>query len=61
MIPTKPPPVLKCEGDWSQDFVNFIAQCLVKNPDERKSARDLLEVNLCRKLEYQLNLRNKEI
>uniref|UniRef100_A0A915PKB6 Serine/threonine-protein kinase cst-1 n=1 Tax=Setaria digitata TaxID=48799 RepID=A0A915PKB6_9BILA len=43
MIPTKPPPTLKCERDWSADFVNFIAQCLVKNPDERKSAQDLLE------------------
>ncbi|EFO20742.1 STE/STE20/MST protein kinase [Loa loa] len=43
MIPTKPPPTLKCEGDWSQDFVDFVGQCLVKNPDERKSAYDLLE------------------
>lgn len=44
MIPTKPPPTLKCEADWSLDFVNFVGQCLVKNPDERKSAHDLLEV-----------------
>ncbi|VDK81080.1 unnamed protein product [Onchocerca ochengi] len=43
MIPTKPPPTLKSEADWSQDFVNFVGQCLVKNPDERKSAHDLLE------------------
>ncbi|KAL3990217.1 Protein kinase domain family protein [Acanthocheilonema viteae] len=43
MIPTKPPPTLKCEADWSLDFVNFVGQCLIKNPDERKSAHDLLE------------------
>ncbi|KAM3728762.1 Serine/threonine-protein kinase [Dirofilaria immitis] len=43
MIPTKPPPTLKSEADWSQNFVNFVGQCLVKNPDERKSAHDLLE------------------
>lgn len=44
MIPTKPPPTLKREADWSLDFVNFVGQCLIKNPDERKSAHDLLEV-----------------
>ncbi|VDN01683.1 unnamed protein product [Thelazia callipaeda] len=43
MIPTKPPPTLKNEADWSIDFRNFIMQCLIKNPDERKSAKDLLE------------------
>ncbi|EJW81548.1 STE/STE20/MST protein kinase [Wuchereria bancrofti] len=43
MIPTKPPPTLKCEVDWSLDFVNFVGQCLIKNPDDRKSAHDLLE------------------
>ncbi|VIO88677.1 Uncharacterized protein BM_BM3378 [Brugia malayi] len=43
MIPTKPPPTLKREADWSLDFVNFVGQCLIKNPDERKSAHDLLE------------------
>ncbi|VDK72158.1 unnamed protein product [Litomosoides sigmodontis] len=43
MIPTKPPPTLEREADWSSDFVDFVGQCLIKNPDDRKSAHDLLE------------------
>lgn len=45
MIPTKPPPTLKCESDWSKEFIDFIAQCLIKDPEERKSAKDLIEVS----------------
>lgn len=41
LIPKNPPPVL--EGDYSKDFKDFIAQCLIKNPSERKTVRDLLK------------------
>uniref|UniRef100_A0A0M3I6W0 Non-specific serine/threonine protein kinase n=1 Tax=Ascaris lumbricoides TaxID=6252 RepID=A0A0M3I6W0_ASCLU len=43
MIPTKPPPTLKNSDEWSVEFIDFIAQCLVKNPEDRKLAKQLLE------------------
>eukprot|EP01137_Pigoraptor_chileana_P012322 Opistho-2@4281 len=43
MIPTKPPPSFTHPEKWSKAFVDFIAKCLVKNPEERASAKQLLE------------------
>lgn len=44
MIPTNPPPTLRKPELWSQDFQDFVSQCLVKNPDERATATQLLQV-----------------
>lgn len=44
MIPTKPPPTLKNFEEWSTLFQDFIAKCLIKNPEERTSAVELLTV-----------------
>lgn len=43
MIPTKPPPTLKEPSGFSNEFADFISRCLVKNPEERKSATALLQ------------------
>uniref|UniRef100_A0A1I8BM79 non-specific serine/threonine protein kinase n=1 Tax=Meloidogyne hapla TaxID=6305 RepID=A0A1I8BM79_MELHA len=43
MIPTKPPPTLKVPQDWSPLFLDLISKCLVKNPEERTTAKCLLE------------------
>jgi len=43
MIPSRPPPTLDEPSKWSPDFINFIERCLTKNPDDRPSAKQLLE------------------
>lgn len=44
MIPNRPPPRLRQNNFWSSTFVNFVSMCLVKDPDHRPSAHELLEV-----------------
>ena len=44
MIPTKPPPRLEDEELFSDEFQNFIARCLTKDPKLRPSAEALLNV-----------------
>lgn len=43
MIPTKPPPTVKEPDKFSPEFSDFISRCLVKNPEERPSATELLQ------------------
>ncbi|XP_053961862.1 serine/threonine-protein kinase hippo [Anastrepha ludens] len=43
MIPQKPPPSFREPDRWSAEFIDFVSLCLVKNPDERATASDLLE------------------
>ncbi|XP_068626561.1 serine/threonine-protein kinase 4 isoform X2 [Battus philenor] len=42
MIPTKPPPSFREPDQWSSEFIDFVSQCLVKNPQERATAEFLL-------------------
>ncbi|XP_018797730.1 PREDICTED: serine/threonine-protein kinase hippo [Bactrocera latifrons] len=42
MIPQKPPPSFREPDRWSAEFIDFVSLCLVKNPDERATASDLL-------------------
>ena len=43
MIPSRPPPTFHDDNAWSKDMVSFLQRCLVKNPEERASAKELLE------------------
>ncbi|XP_037822198.1 serine/threonine-protein kinase hippo [Lucilia sericata] len=43
MIPQKPPPSFREPDRWSTEFIDFVSRCLVKNPEERATASDLLE------------------
>lgn len=43
MIPTKPPPSFREIDRWSPEFIEFVSLCLVKNPEERATATDLLQ------------------
>ncbi|XP_071854044.1 serine/threonine-protein kinase 4-like isoform X1 [Apostichopus japonicus] len=42
MIPTKPPPTFSQPERWSSEFIDFTSICLIKNPEERATATDLL-------------------
>jgi myosin-3 len=42
-IPRRPPPTLKDPSNWSQEFNDFIAKCLVKDFEVRPFMRQLLE------------------
>lgn len=43
MIPTKPPPSFRDPDKWSPEFIDFVSRCLVKNPEERATASQLLQ------------------
>lgn len=43
MIPTKPPPSFRQPDYWSREFTDFVSICLVKNPEERANASQLLQ------------------
>lgn len=43
MIPSKPSPTLTEPSKWSDEFNDFIAQCLTKNMNDRPSSKDLLK------------------
>jgi serine/threonine kinase 3 len=42
MIPTRPAPTVRQPQLWTNAFVDFLSCCLVKAPDERQPARQLL-------------------
>ncbi|XP_008319427.1 serine/threonine-protein kinase 4-like isoform X2 [Cynoglossus semilaevis] len=43
MIPTNPPPTFRNPNLWSPAFRDFVEQCLVKNPEKRATATQLLQ------------------
>jgi len=42
-IPKNPPPRLANSLQWSHEFNDFLRECFVKDPDQRKSAEELLK------------------
>jgi serine/threonine protein kinase len=42
LIPAKPAPTLPQPENWSSEFNDFIAKCLIKDPAARPSASELL-------------------
>ena len=45
VIPKNPPPRLKEPKKWSPEFNDFIEKCLQKDPAQRASAKQLLNVS----------------
>uniref|UniRef100_A0A8D0GG29 Serine/threonine-protein kinase 3 n=1 Tax=Sphenodon punctatus TaxID=8508 RepID=A0A8D0GG29_SPHPU len=43
MIPTNPPPTFRKPELWSDEFTDFVKQCLVKSPEQRATATQLLQ------------------
>uniref|UniRef100_UPI00358F5FC0 serine/threonine-protein kinase 3/4-like isoform X2 n=1 Tax=Myxine glutinosa TaxID=7769 RepID=UPI00358F5FC0 len=43
MIPTNPPPTFRQPESWSDEFTDFVRKCLVKNPEHRATATQLLQ------------------
>ncbi|XP_032836039.1 serine/threonine-protein kinase 3-like [Petromyzon marinus] len=43
MIPTNPPPTFRKPENWSDDLTDFVRKCLVKNPEHRATATQLLQ------------------
>uniref|UniRef100_A0A1L8DKI6 non-specific serine/threonine protein kinase n=2 Tax=Nyssomyia neivai TaxID=330878 RepID=A0A1L8DKI6_9DIPT len=43
MIPQRPPPSFREPDRWTTEFIEFVSMCLVKNPEERATATDLLQ------------------
>jgi len=44
MIPSRPPPTFKDMSRWTPALNDFVSKCLVKNPDARSTATELLSV-----------------
>uniref|UniRef100_A0A8C7PD41 Serine/threonine-protein kinase 3 n=1 Tax=Oncorhynchus mykiss TaxID=8022 RepID=A0A8C7PD41_ONCMY len=43
MIPTNPPPTFRKPELWTDNFTHFVKKCLVKNPEQRATATQLLQ------------------
>ncbi|KAM4741534.1 serine/threonine-protein kinase 4-like [Anableps anableps] len=43
MIPSNPPPTFRSPDQWSPNFLDFVKKCLVKTPENRATATQLLQ------------------
>jgi serine/threonine protein kinase len=44
MIPMRDPPAFSQPEKWSREFKDFVAQCLIKQPEKRKTATEIQQV-----------------
>lgn len=49
LIPTKQPPTLTEPKKWSDEFNDWVTQCLQKDPEDRPTAKELLNHPFIRK------------
>ncbi|KAG1665140.1 Serine/threonine-protein kinase hippo [Nymphon striatum] len=61
MIPTKPPPSFREPDQWSPEFIDFVTRCLVKNPEDRATASELLQVMFYNSFNIQMIAEAREI
>ena len=50
MIPSKPPPSFSQPDKWSPAFIDFVSRCLVKQPDVRATASELVSMYIRRRM-----------
>uniref|UniRef100_A0A8C7NYI2 non-specific serine/threonine protein kinase n=1 Tax=Oncorhynchus mykiss TaxID=8022 RepID=A0A8C7NYI2_ONCMY len=53
MIPTNPPPTFRKPELWTDNFTHFVKKCLVKNPEQRATATQLLQVRYTQLLQVR--------
>lgn len=53
MIPTKPPPTFRDSDRWSSQFIDFVSRCLVKTPESRATASELLHSDYISTVEWE--------
>ena len=56
MIPSKPPPSFSEPDKWSSEFIDFVSRCLVKNPNNRATASELLNHEFAQDIDKSSNI-----
>ncbi|OXA52179.1 Serine/threonine-protein kinase 3 [Folsomia candida] len=60
MIPSKPPPSFRNPDSWSQEFIDFVQRCLIKNPENRAPAAELLDHEFIKRARHPSTLKPKK-
>ncbi|XP_061110506.1 serine/threonine-protein kinase 3-like isoform X2 [Conger conger] len=58
MIPTNPPPTFRKLEQWTDEFTDFVKKCLVKNPEQRPTATQLLQHSFIKQAKPESILRD---